>query len=673
MKSNEWKINFDVPAIPRALTDADYSPLLALVLTERGISTPEEAQELLSCDASCIHDPFLIKGMQDAVARIKLAAERKEKIAVYGDYDVDGITSTCLLSEYIESCGLECEAYIPNRNEEGYGLNSAALDGFKQKGISLVITVDCGITAIEEAKHAASLGLDLIITDHHECKPGAIPGACAVIDCKQPGDNYPFPYLAGVGMAFKLACACSGRTEEMLARYADLLAVGTVADVMPLTGENRYFVIAGLRALRTNPRPGIAAMLKEASVEPSSLSASTIGFTLAPRLNAAGRLASALIAKNLITTSDEQEAATIAASLCELNRKRQDIENSIWADAAKELDGKELTGPIVLASDKWNQGVIGIAASKLAERYSLPTIMIYLNPDDTGKGSCRSYGGFNLYDALAACSEHLLGYGGHALAAGLSIKKENLESFREALAEYYRSNPPEPVPEVACDLLITDASLLSVENVRSLEILEPFGNSNPKPLMCIQGAKVELAQNVGSGGRHLKLRVSYLSSRFDCILFSHTVEEFGITEGDIIDLAFTPQINEYRGNVSVQLAVATLRKHNGDYLCENILSDDFRFKRAALPCLPGRADFEKVWRALGKGFRLGDSLEELLSQCPAGMLPEVFCLCLSVFRDAGLLSCPNGKVYGSREVKIKGKADLDNTPVMRSLMSLADQ
>ena len=665
LKAKEWKIEYQIPEIPHELLAAGYPPLLAYVLTIRNITTAEEAHAFIDSSSTPLHDPFLLGGMEEAVNRIRLACGRNEKVVVYGDYDVDGITSTCLLVSYLTEKGLSCTPYIPDRNEEGYGLNCAALDRFSADGISLVITVDCGITALEEARHATSLGIDMIITDHHECKGNALPEVCALIDPKLPGDAYPNNDLAGVGVAFKLLCACEGRSDEMLEQYADLVAIGTVADVMELTGENRYLVKYGIEKLKKAPRPGLAAMLKEAGMKPDNLTASSIGYVIAPRLNAAGRLDKAMRAADLLRCSSTSEASSIAAFLCDLNRKRQEKENLIWKEAVQRIGKLEPKDPIVLESDSWDQGVIGIAASRLADQYSVPTIMICLN-NDVGKGSCRSFGGFNLYEALSACSEHLLSFGGHALAAGLNIRKEKIDDFRNALASYYAANPPEAQNAVVCDLLITDPQLLTVENVRSLDLLEPYGNGNLKPVFCMTGMKLESFSNVGSG-KHLKMRLSAGDTGFDAIFFSHTSGEFQLREGEQVDVAFCPQVNEFRGSTSVQLIVSALREHDGSVLCSDILEKGCSYDRAAARYCPERTDFVQVWKALGSGFRLGNSTDAILRFCPAGMPEETFCICLSVFREAGLLDTSGPCVYGGRIRTLPHKADLEGTELLQRL------
>lgn len=665
MKVKDWKIPYTRPCIPHAFLAAGFTPLLSAVLSLRGINTVSEANELISGGKDCIHDPMLVLGMDRAVDRLHRAIDQKETVAVYGDYDVDGITSTCLLTDYLRSKGLNCIPYIPDRVEEGYGLNCGALDLLAQQGASLLVTVDCGITAVEEAQYAKSLGIDMVITDHHECGADTLPEAAALIDCKQDGDNYPNKYLAGVGVALKLVCACEGSSTKMLDKYADLAAIGTIADVMPLVGENRYLVQLGLKQIAQSPRPGIAAMLKESSIDARKLSAATIGFSLAPRLNAAGRLGQASTAAKLLMSQDMAAAEALAIELCEMNRQRQNIEMEIWQQANGIISGTSPDSPIVLASDDWHQGVIGIAASRLSEQYSLPAIMICMN-GEIGKGSCRSYGGFNLYEALSACSEHLIGFGGHALAAGLNIRRDQLDAFRQALAEYYNLNRPSPLPEVQCDLLINNASMLSIENVRSLEALEPYGNRNPKPTMCFSGVRLEYASPVG-GGRHLRMRVLLGHSRFESIFFSHTLDDLGIHEGDLIDLAFSPQINEFRGNVSVQLVVVAARRHSCTELCDAILHADEDVLWAAAPYCPDRADFVRIWRSLGKSFCTGKNTEEIIRQCIDAMEPEKFCICLMVLLETGLLESADGGIFVSRRAEINGKADLGATELIKAL------
>ena len=668
MNYSIWKILNSAEKTPAALTDAGYKPLLAALLNMRGITSPEEAEKFLHGGAEILEDPMQMKGMPQAVKRIKEAIARGETVAVYGDYDVDGITATCLVTDWLRSKDVTCHAYIPDRIEEGYGLNKDALLSLKEKGVSLVISVDCGITAAEEADYACEIGIDLIITDHHECREQTLPRAAAVIDSKQEDCRYPNKDLAGVGVALKLVCAVEGESSAVIEKYADIAAIGTVADVVPLTGENRYIVRYGLAKIENTPRPGIAALLRESGVADKRISSSTIGFGLAPRLNAAGRLGCVPVACKLLMTEDEAEASKLASELCELNRQRQALETRIWQDASDMMTGRETDGPIVLSSDKWHQGVIGIAASKLAEQYSLPTIMICLD-GEKGKGSCRSYGGFNIFDALSACSEHLEGFGGHALAAGLNIKRDKLEDFCTAFSAYYKENRPVAVPTLTCDLGIADPSVLNMEGVEAMNLMEPFGSGNPRPVLCISGARLEKLSPIG-GGKHLRMSISYRGQCFECVYFSHTEADLNAAEGDVVDIAFTPQINEFRFRSSVQLQLTALRRHDFSVLCRDMLEakEKFPLVEAAAYC-PDRAAFVKVWRRLeALGGTVADGFNGVISQCPADVEPEKFCICLLAFQELGLLSgTVDGGIFGAKMVANSPKVNLEDSELIKKL------
>lgn len=666
MNYSNWKIEECPTDKLKMFTDAGYPALLAALLSVRGLGSVQEAKSFLDGGAELLCDPLLMKDMDRAAERIRRALSMRETVAVYGDYDVDGITSTCLLTDWLRGRGLECYPYIPDRIGEGYGLNSAAIDTLHGKGVSLIISVDCGITAAEEAKHAKEVGVDLIITDHHECREQTIPEAIAVIDPKQDDCMYPNKDLAGVGVALKLVCAVEGKSEEIVERYADLAAIGTVADVVPLTGENRYIVRRGLERLRNPTRPGLAALLRESGASEKKISSSTIGFLLAPRLNAAGRLGEVSVAGKLLMTHNLKEANDLAGELCELNRRRQHLETEIWDDASGMIDGRASSAPIVLASEKWHQGVIGIAASKLAEQYSRPTIMICLD-GDKGKGSCRSYGGFNLFDALSACAEYLEGFGGHALAAGLNIRRDKLRQFCRAFSEYYEHNKPAERPTLCCDIQITDPRILDMQGVGSLSRLEPYGSGNPKPTLCILGARLEKITPIG-GGKHLRLGISYKGAEFECVFFSHCESELGLRAGDRIDIAFTPQINEFRLRRSVQLQITEVRKHDPRTLCGMILDDELPVREASAYC-PDRGAFVKVWRRLqAVGGSVAGDIDGIISQCPNGIEPERFCICLRVLCEMGLLRTVSpGSVFGARIVSGSAKVNLESSELIKRL------
>ena len=559
MKYANWKVPAAGPAIPRSLTDAGCSPLLAAILSRRGMEEAAQARAFLRGGAEQLSDPLELTDMISAVQRLSRAIATGEHVAVYGDYDVDGITAACLLSDYLRGRGLECETYIPDRLAEGYGLNTAAIDEIADRGVTLIVTVDCGVTNIEETEYAARRGIDMIVTDHHECQE-ALPEAEAVVDPKRPDSSGAGTCLAGVGVAFKLVCAMDGDVGKMLERYGDLVAVGTVADVMPLLEENRYITGYGLTMINSGRcRPGFRALIREAGVGDKRLTASTIGYSLAPRINAAGRLGKTRLAVRLLETSDRREAEALAAELCSQNRQRQELELSIWKEAVELLGDRRPDTPIVLAGENWHPGVIGIVASRLTDAYGVPAVMICLDGEN-GKGSCRSIGSFNLYEALSECSDCLEGFGGHAMAAGITIRSDMVDDLRRKLGEYYLAHPDSSVSALEAELRVDDAELLSMECVESLDLLEPCGNGNPRPLLYLDGAVLEQVTPIG-GGKHLRLRVSSLGESFDCVFFSQTAEALGARAGQTVDLIFVPQINEFRSRRSVQLVVTDLRPH----------------------------------------------------------------------------------------------------------------
>ena len=479
-----WQIKTADPAAEQALAGAGCGALLRRVLAARGCTDPAEVQALLGAGAE-LSDPFLLRDMDKAVARIQRAISQGETIAVFGDYDVDGITATCLLTDFLRRHGADVVSYIPGRLEEGYGLNPIAIHQLHAEGVKLIVTVDCGITAVSEAELCKQLGIDLVITDHHECKQ-TLPAAVAVVDPHRCDGGYPHKNLSGVGVAFKLASALCGSQEKVLEEYADMVCLGTVADVMPLQGENRVFVARGLESLAHTKRPGIAALMAECGCAPETVSASSIGFMLAPRINAAGRMGQIDLAVELFLTDDPDKAAEAARGLCELNRQRQAVESEIYRQAVSMLPMGKPPEAIVLADESWHQGVVGIVASRIAEEYACPTFLICLDGEH-GKASSRSHGGFNLFASLSALSPLLESYGGHELAAGFTISRANIPEFRRQIcalaAQYYTDDVPRTVLDVDCAV---SPELLTLHNVDSLQMLEPCGNGCPKPVLMMK-------------------------------------------------------------------------------------------------------------------------------------------------------------------------------------------
>ncbi len=675
MKYGTWKIAAPEEEKVKTLQAAGYSTLTACVLCGRGFDTPEKAAELLRSDAP-LTDPFLMKEMDAAVRTIRKGIEENTKIAVFGDYDVDGITATCLLTDYLRSVGADCVAHIPGRLEEGYGLNNGAIDQLYEDGVRLIVTVDCGITALEEAEKCARMGITLVVTDHHECKD-ELPKAAAVIDPHRADRTYPHTNLCGVGIAFKLAAALHGDQEEIAARYADLFCLGTIADVMPLSGENRRLVVQGLSALQQPKNLGVRALMHACGCDTQPITASTIGYVLAPRINAAGRMEHAELAVQLFLTEDPAEAAELAETLCRLNRERQATELEIYREAVASLRGRKGSdSAIVLAGESWHQGVVGIVASRLCEEFCRPTFLICLN-GERGKASSRSYGGFNLFSSLSDMSDLLEGYGGHELAAGFTILRSNIDEFRRRICrrteEFAASGQAKSALEVDCEVT---ADLLTEENVDGLSQLEPCGTGCPKPVFCISELTVERVSTVG-GGKHLRLRLRAPDgTSLQAIYFSAGNLSKKLEAGERIDAAFHLQINEYRGTRAIQLSLIDIRRTSVSYLFDRFSAGKplSRIEQAAIA--PERADVVDVWHYLTgrvpSGWPVRSELSALASSI-AEWTDERHSIrrtlsCLAILQELGLLRFERERAM--IEICLtpeNGPNPLENSSIFRSL------
>ena len=672
MKYDHWTV-----ASAEARAVGDVPELVGRVLAARGITDENEARRFLRCDPGLFLDPLQMKDMDKAVARLRQAMERGETIAVYGDYDVDGVTATCLLYDFFHRRGVNVLWHIPRRLEDGYGLNCRGLDALKEQGAQVVVTVDCGITAVDEVEYAKTLGMDVIVTDHHACKD-VLPDAVAVVDPHRPDCAYPFKGLAGVGVAFKLAIALGADWQS----FVDLAALGTVADVMPLVEENRAIVHQGLAAINASPRPGIRALLNAAGAE-DRVTAVTLGYTLAPRLNAAGRLGVTEISVSLLLSHDPAEAQALAEELCELNRRRQALEGDIFRQCVVRVE-TELEGDaaIVLAGEGWHQGVVGIVASRLAEQFRRPAFMIAVDTVHgvrMGKGSCRSYGGVCLFDALESCADLLEGYGGHAMAAGFTVLEENIPALRARLCAWVAEHCGESgESQLQIDVELPDTRLLNVADVESLDILEPFGAGNPKPVFLLPRASLIAMDEVGQEGKHMRLRLRSRDDRLAAIFFSYPKAGWSYGPGDRVDVAFTPQINEYHGKKSVQLVLQDVRDV-AETIRERQLYHKYRRGEALSPreasaLIPTRSEFEALWRYLrGQAplwmesaphlsYRLAQTMElqESLGRTMIG---------LEVFAERGLLTVEVA-AQGRFNVTLchtKGKVDLEESPILAAL------
>ena len=559
-----WNI---APEIPQDISKdlAKFPPILRQLLFNRGFITDEAARAFLKTAVDFDTSPFLLRGMDPTVQRILQARERREKVAVYGDYDVDGVTSTTLLVEALRMLGIDVREYIPNRFDEGYGLNVDALRTLKEYGVSLVISVDCGIRSTKEADFAREIDLDLIITDHHD--PGeVIPNGYAVINPKQPGDTYGEKYLAGVGIAYKVAAGLAIRVHETTgewpydpSEFLDLVAMGTVADVAPLKGENRQLVRRGLRILRATKRQGIAALAAVADVKLAKINAISIGFFLAPRLNAAGRLDSALLAYTLLTTKDIALAGELAQRLNVRNSERQKITKEIQ-DKAMEMAIADDPSPSFLfaVSPEFNHGIVGLAASKLAEYYYRPAFVGHYDEEDgTTRCSCRSIPEYHLSNALDRMSHLFIKYGGHAAAAGFTIPNEKLEEFKTLMRQDVEEHlPKDLMPTVRVDMQVK-LSELTFETIEHLEYLQPTGAENPDVVFASRNVEIRNKRTVGSDAKHLKLTLS------DGIV---TMDAIGFGMGSLlpklprmVDVLFALELNEYNGQSNLQLRLKDIK------------------------------------------------------------------------------------------------------------------
>ena len=688
MKFQKWNIGSPRQTEIDLLRSAGYPYLLSTVLAARGVTTAESAAEYLDRERTLSYSPMQMRDMDRAVARIQRAIAGGETIAVFGDYDVDGITSTVLLMDYLQSCGAACLRYIPRRIEDGYGLSCDAIRRLREQGATLMVTVDCGITGNEEVDYANSLGMDVVITDHHECKD-PLPAAAAVVDPHRPDCPYPFKHLAGVGVALKLVLALGGESREgaLFARYCTLAAIGTIADVMLMEGENRTIVYCGLEALPHTDFVGVHALLKEAGLLGKPITSIQIGFVLAPRINAAGRMGAADLAADLLMTADPIQAERMAKQLCDLNRKRQAVEQDICADAIQQIEKlpEESRSALVLASEKWHQGVVGIVASRLSEKYSCPSFMIHLK-DGCGKGSCRSYGGFNLFSALDACSDLLDGFGGHELAAGFTIKEENVPAFRTRMNRYVRTSMDGelPISSLEVDAAIRCPGEVTLEEVDALGMLEPYGAGNPRPVFALLGATVDAVQPVGQG-KHLKLRLSKGTCRFDGIFFSVTAEQLGVAAGSRVDAAFYLQSNTFRGNTTLQLQLIDLRpslvasRHEAEALslCRRCREGGPLTAQEMVRLRTSRQQFGAYWtvleRQLRRGKVEGDELPLLRQLAADAGGTESFlraALSLEVFSERGLLNVElEEHRLSMRLVPRQGKVDLFACPYLARLQN----
>lgn len=672
---NVSKLNKD--AVGSIMADADVPQLAACVLAARGVETGEEARRLLS-DNEELHDPFLMKDMDKAVDRILFAIENGERICVYGDYDADGVCSTALLFSNLSDIGADVFSYIPSRQNEGYGLNAEAVDKIASQRATLIITVDNGVSAADEIDYAASVGIDTIVTDHH--KPGdKLPNAVAVLNPHRIDCRYPFKDLCGVGVAFKLAAALVSDTvsqQDLLYEYADLITIGTIGDIVPLVGENRQFVKKGLEIIRDMPRPGVTALIDVCAIDSQKITSGKIAYSLVPRINACGRLGTSQLALDALLCEDERSAAAAARELDDSNAERRRVEAEVLQSAVEVIEstpGMKYKSIIVVSGQNWNHGVAGIVASHIRERYGRPAVVISVS-DGIGKGSGRSIEGFSLVDAVFACKNLLLHYGGHPMAAGMTLPEENIEAFSEMINAYADDCGEMPYPALNIDLKLNPAGL-SVGLVRELEYLEPYGAGNPQPVFGLYNMKIAGINEVG-GGKHLRLSVCRNDQYLTVMYFSHSKDDFVFGLGDTVDIAATLDINEYGGAQSVSVIARGIKlSEENPVKClqslriyERMSINKHLNPQELAEILPIRADFAAVYREIKKQPELRTNLSALWHTFGGKITCGKICVILKAMSELSLISCERLKdVIVISALEYEGKADLTKAPVMKKL------
>ena len=657
----------------------EIPPLLAMMLDIRGITKEEDVINFLQ-ENKDFSDPFLMKDMDKAVERITTAVENGEKICVYGDYDADGVTSTSLLYSYLrDSLGADVMFYIPTRTGEGYGMNKGAVDKIHSLGVTLIITVDNGISAREEIDYANSLGIDTVITDHH-MPSGAIPKAVAVVNAHQQDDKSPFKDFSGVGVAFKLVMAIEGEyadVDSLLENFSDIATLGTIGDIVPLVGENRTLVKNGLRHIQNSDRIGINAMKQESGIAEKEINSSNVAFTLVPRINAGGRLGSSEKSVNLLLTEDEDEAVTIADKLGMDNRERQSIEKEILASIDEEVrrtpnivNDKIL----VFAGKGWHQGVVGIAASRIKDIYDKPTIIIGIDDDGVARGSGRSVEGFSLCDAVFACSEHLTHYGGHPMAVGISLEKEKINDFRKAINAYCKDiKMPYNILHIDCKL---NPNQLDLSILDCLSYIEPCGASNPSPIFGLYNMTIIATKEIGNG-KHMRITLSRGQGQVPvyAVYFNHNFQSCSYRNGDIVDVAVSLDRNIYNGqeNLSVIIKyIKNIQSNNEELIDSERIFDKFakRYKltkNEVMSILPTRNDFAYVYRFLkqNKGFIYGEYalVNALNYKISMGKLIVI----LYSMKELGLINWQQGLYQSIIEMKESGKVNLEDSVFIKKL------
>lgn len=650
---------------------------LAMLMNIRGLDDAAHLREFLG-EGELLSDPFLLKDMDKAAARITRAVDNMEKIAVYGDYDADGVTSTAMLYSYLETRGADVIFYIPQREGEGYGMNMSAVEYLKEQGVSLIVTVDNGISSVQEVARANELGIDVVVTDHHRPQE-ILPDAVAVVDAYRPDDTSPYKHFSGVGIAFKLLMALedgAGDVEDLLEAYSDLAAIGTIGDIVPLTGENRTLIRAGLERLSQSDRPGVQALLENAGIAGKVLTSTNVAFTLVPRINATGRMGAPERAVRLLISGYEEEAEVLSEEICADNEERRRVEAEIAEAAFADIEAKGYMKDrvVVVDGENWHHGVIGIVASRVTERCGKPC-MIISRGETEAKGSGRSIEGFSLFEAICACGDLLIKFGGHPMAAGITLKPENIEAFRKRINQYAAEHFPQmPTQTVTLDCKLNPAAL-SVSMAQSLTQLEPFGNGNPQPVFGLFNMELSNVTPVGGGG-HLRLTLEKNGAVITAMRFNTKPEELPYHIGDKIDLAVQLEAREFRGQPSLTVIVRDMKfaAFNTEKNIASLASFEKWQRGEVLSAedknrlYPDRACLAAIYRALRTVNGKETDQVRFVSQFGKDMTLGLFKTALLVFEERGLVHSEIADdTFTATLIETSGKTDITRSPVLLAL------
>ena len=650
---------------------------LAMLMNIRGLDDAAHLREFLG-EGEPLSDPFLLKDMDKAAARITRAVDNMEKIAVYGDYDADGVTSTAMLYSYLETRGADVIFYIPQREGEGYGMNIGAVEYLKEQGVSLIVTVDNGISSVQEVARANELGIDVVVTDHHRPQE-ILPDAVAVVDAYRPDDTSPYKHFSGVGIAFKLLMALedgAGDVEDLLEAYSDLAAIGTIGDIVPLTGENRTLIRAGLERLSQSDRPGVQALLENAGIAGKALTSTNVAFTLVPRINATGRMGAPERAVRLLISGYEEEAEVLSEEICADNEERRRVEAEIAEAAFADIEAKGYMKDrvVVVDGENWHHGVIGIVASRVTERCGKPC-MIISRGETEAKGSGRSIEGFSLFEAICACGDLLIKFGGHPMAAGITLKPENIETFRKRINQYAEEHFPQmPTQTVTLDCKLNPAAL-SVSMAQSLTQLEPFGNGNPQPVFGLFNMELSNVTPVGGGG-HLRLTLEKNGAVITAMRFNTKPEELPYHIGDKIDLAVQLEAREFRGQPSLTVIVRDMKfaAFNTEKNRASLASFEKWQRGEVLSAedknrlYPDRACLAAIYRALRTVNGKETDQVRFVSQFGKDMTLGLFKTALLVFEERGLVHSEIADdTFTATLIETSGKTDITRSPVLLAL------